>query len=296
MGGFLQQFGTAGPGSQSGNFPTAAPAVLIPREFTHNQDLPVPGLASTSDYGNSEHNGAAAGAYQPEGAVSMSDALKNFLILGATDSNGTRSLQEQLIQAGYLNPDPKRGNFSPGQVASGDSSYNAYAKLVNDAIVTGQSIDSLLNKRINDPKNTTGQRYWKTYAALTGSQPMEKTYTSTATQYSTTGDAYSLAQDEYQKYLGRDANAHEVGALHAALNAYEKAHPTQTTKDVSYDPSMGYGGLNEKNVVQSGGSNAGDSRMVADNQIQGQDAKELGQVQSDRLVQVFEQMLGNGHG
>lgn len=282
--------------TSGGGFPIAAPSVLIPRDWQRNQDQAVPGLTVPTTSYDAMDLGGAQGHAPADKPVSMVDALQHLLELGQTDANGTQALQEDLIRAGYLNPSTRYGQFTPGSVGSGDSTYNAYAKLLNDAVVTGNSIYDILNHRISDPKNTTGQKNFAVYQSLTGQKPIEKTVNSTVTSLSTVGDAYKAAQDTYEQLLGRDPNKKEVAALHAALNAYEQAHPQHVSKDVTYDPSMGVGGYQEKNVTSSGGVSAGDTSMVAQHQVASQDSAELGQVQTDRLVQVFESMLGNKNG
>lgn len=297
--GFADQYANQS-GDSGGDFPSAPPSIIIPREYQANSDLSVPGLENGFTHDPTLHpNGGHAAQLGLGGAdvqatpTSMRDGLYNLLVLGQTDSNGTRSLQEQMIRAGYLNPDPRRGNFAPGSVASGDSTYNAYAKLLNDAIVTGQSIFDILAHRQSDKQNSTGQRYWNTYLGVTGQKATSKSYTSSNVNLSSAGDAYAVATNEYQRLLGRDPNKKEVAALHAALNAYEKAHPTVSSHTVVSDPTAG---TYDRGGTTSGGVSAGDREMVADSRISQTAGKELGQVQSDRLVQVFEQMLGGGNG
>lgn len=285
---------TLGGGGDGSDFPTA-PAILVPRPYVANSDQNVPGLGGDGTYQYQQGGSATAAehAQQADTPVSLRQSLQYLLTLGATDVNGTLGLQESMIKAGYLNPSDRRGSFTPGHVASGDSTYEAYARLANDAIVTGKSIYDLLDQRANDPGNKQGQRNFRLYQQQTGQVATTKTYTSRNVNLSTTGDAFNVAQNEYQKLLGRDPSKHEINALHAALNAYEQAHPTVSTHTVVSDPTAG---ISDRGGTTSGGVTAGDQQMLTDSRISQTAGKELGQVQTDRLVQVFEQMLGGGSG
>lgn len=305
-GGWSPSYGSAGPGgTQAVNVPGAGAGYgttfatsatpYVPVEFSKNAHTMVPGTGPdvAGDYGDTEHNGLTGvpgGFLDASQQRTMQDALLFTLQQTQNDQQGTMVLQQQLIRAGYLNP--KDRTFNYGTMTQTDATYSALAHVFNDAAVTGTDYRDILGEKSADPNNKLGLTYWEKFQQLTGQAPINKTIHSKTTQLSTVGDAYALAKSEYESQLGRRANTAEVNALHAALNAYEQAHPAETTKDVTIDPSLGYGGYQEKNVKTTGGVTSGDQQMIADQQIAQQHGKELSQTQGTEVYNLFAKLIG----
>jgi hypothetical protein len=226
--------------------------------------------------------------------VSFGAALNRLLQQGVNNPQATLQLQEQLIKAGYLNPDDT--SFVPGHVSAGDATTYAYANLLQDAVTTKTSYSHILHSRIDDPRNTTGQRFWQLFqkqqaTAATGGVTT-KTYTSTATDFTSAPDAAAIAQSQYEDLLGRRPSPEEAQAFYGALHAYEAAHPSRTTATTQYDPTTGQSTVRDSTTED--GITASGAAQLAQNDALTHHGKEVAMTQGDLITQLLASMLGGG--
>jgi hypothetical protein len=184
-------------------------------------------------------------------------------------------LQQQLVQAGYL-----------------PSTFNASGEVDLD---TAQAFGALLNDvHLYTDEFGGGLITWQDYLAgkvqgADGEGNANDPYaphTSSTVSVSTGQDAYGAAENVFQQMLGRDPDEKDVKALHAALNAYEQAHPRVTTSQTDRRGNT--------TSTTSGGAGEGYGDALAEQRVTDNYGGEAAQVQIQRLAGVFEQMLGGG--
>lgn len=291
-------YAPSSPGSNVSVGTQPVAVAYVPYQFERNQGLNVPGLGHPAQILEPPNSHGLEMGITPHmeipgtgSEVTLQQGLLNLMLLGQSDQQGLSKVQQQLIKAGYLNPSDT--TFIPGSVSSGDATYYAYAKLLNDAVITGKSYNKILQQRINSPKNTTGQKWWETYQEKVGLKPITKQSTTVEAQLTDAPDAKAVAQNEFQNLLGRNVNDQEAQAFQGALNAYEQAHPTVRSSSATYDPQLG-GQVTNSNSTVSGGINQSGADQIAQSDILQNHGAEYAQAQGDQLYQLFSSMLAGG--
>lgn len=260
--------------------------------------IPVPGLGTPPQTGMVGVRRAGDGmAWQPpEGDISageppsMSAALLKLLNQGTKNPTAVKTIQERLIKAGYLNPSDS--TMSLGTVSYGDATYSAYARALEEAVITTKPLPSILAA---GEKGTTGEAYWKAYKkqfnAAGQAQPTTRTTTDTSVNLTSAPDAQATAASEYEDLIGRAPTQAESAAYYAGLNAAEQANPSTNTTTTTYGAG---GNARTESSVNSGGIGAGGADQIAQADIIQNHGKQYAQSQGDQIYNLFSSLISGG--
>lgn len=268
-------------------------SVYVPDEYKANENFEVPGL-STPDMGfGAPPNSRALEMGLPPGTTvpgtgtqsTLAQGLSNLLDLGNMDPNALEKVQAALTKAGYL--DAKDSSFTAGHVATGDATYDAFANVLNDAIVTGESYTEIL-------KNAGKAGAAAVAAAAGGSTGggtaiTPRSETTSHVELTSAPDAAAIAKNQFESLLGRNVTTKESQAFYGALTAYEQANPATTTDSVG-------GTSTNENVSEtsSGGIGSGGAEELADNDILQHHGAEYAQAQGNQIYNLFSSLIGGG--
>ena len=287
-----QQGGTAASDPSAG-FPN-----INPRSQTTGRMV----LPQTPLSGQADNTAAAEGRQQFQGSTTKNDAIQALLVNSINDPDSTVSLQEQLIQAGYLSP--KARSFVPGALSENDATFYAVNNLLDDSIRSGKPFDEILQKKVaNHPKAAEANYayYLNKFGAggqggTAASTTVKDRTTSLATLASPT-DAQSALTQAMRDHLGRAPTKGEVTAFQAALNNLQAANPTVRQSQVVTDTPAAAAGTAaypqqyERSGTQSGGV---DPSVAAQNYVQGNFQQEADQHGIVGYVNAFESLLKGG--
>lgn len=264
-------------------------SVYVPDEFKNNQAAAVPGLGTNPFEIAPPNSRALEMGITPEMpipgtslSVSMTQGLQSLLTHQTPKE--VKALQGLLVAAGYLNP--KASSLTPGSVATGDATYEAYANVLNDAVVTGTPYLQLLQTAAKQNGATPGS----TGTAATAGTPITpRSETTSHVELTSAPDAAAIAKNQFESLLGRNVTTKESQAFYGALTAYEQANPATTTDSVG-------GTSTNENVSEtsSGGIGSGGAEELADNDILQHHGAEYAQAQGNQIYNLFSSLIGGG--
>lgn len=221
--------------------------------------------------GNMNPNVTGSGLTPTGGDPSLTDvqAYADYIFRQlANDPQATTRLQNQLTRAGYFTG-----------TASGlldQDTTDAYFMLLADVYTANQAgtvitPEAYLQKKMQEAEES-------------GLDPTGAgTFTSTSVDLSAGQDAHAAAESAFQSLLGRNPRKKDVAALRGALNAYERAHATTTTRVVD--------AKGNSTSTTSGGAGTGYDGTMAEKYVTDNHGGEAAGMQITRLADVFSQML-----
>jgi hypothetical protein len=234
--------------------------------------------------------------------VSKNQAIQSLLVNSINDPDSTVSLQEKLIQAGYLSP--KSRSFIPGSVTQDDATFYAVNNLFDDSIRTGVPFQQILDQKVkNHPKAAEANYayYLNKFGAGgeggTAASTVTKSRSSSATTLSPATDAQSALAQAMRERLGRAPTKSEVAVFQSALNKMQAAAPVVRQSTVVTDTpaaaagQVAYPQQYESNSTTSGGL---DPQVAASNYVQGNFQQEADQHGIVGYVNAFESLLKGG--
>lgn len=273
--------GTNTAGSASATAPEPNVDIYLPEKFSSNRDAPVPGLYNQSPMNPlpamSRDNvlGIPPGGQEVKNpfvqSLSMQTAMRKFMQLGVKNPRAVEEMQAMLVQSGYLSAN----SVVPGQLSTGDATYDAYANALNDAILTKTPLPQLLSMRVQqgaavNPVSTSSE-------------------TVTATDLTNTADAQAAANNESDQLLGQDATTGQQAQFATELQDYEKANPGTETETVTKNKATGKESRSETTDEPISASGID---LMADNEIKANQGKTYAASQGAQIYSLFASLIG----
>lgn len=208
-------------------------------------------------------------------ATSLGSALDQLLQLGLTDPNQTMTLQQQLIDAGFL--DPRIRGYHAGQVIENDPTYKAYLQAMRSVIASGTSFDDLIQQRIAD-----------------GAGDKFNIRTSSSVNLTNPTTAQGIINSVMERLLGRQPTPDEVRQFSGFLNGQEQQHPNTST--TTYDNTSAQSAAGTAGTIARDGQSSGgvDPTVTAENFVNNNFQTEAQHHSLVGYVQAFEQALKGG--
>lgn len=285
---FMQQYGAGATGS-GGQFPTA-PSGSLNATTRASDTVYVRSPLHTSVTSQQANAGLGEGPNQAltsrtttGGATPLSaDQALNAFIGGS--SNQITTLQQRLVQAGYLKP----GDYIPG--IADQATKDAYKQLLSDgadeaAAGKKTTLEDILDARAKALKNNPGAG-----GLINGTRTTSSSTSSI--DLTNPSQARAYAENYLSDLLGRMPTQQEYQDYVGALHSEESAHPTVTnsTTSTSYQAGQATGSHTSETVNQGGA----DPQMVAESYAYAHHGDEVAQVGLLNLLDSFRKLVDGG--